>query len=64
VSSDSVRAGFLNGNESTWLVDSEIEIASSGNGYGKSCESSGLGKTHDERFKEWLDSAAKQKSTI
>jgi hypothetical protein len=48
VSSDFVRAGFLNSNESTWLVDSEIEIASSGNRNGKSCESSGLEKTHTE----------------
>jgi hypothetical protein len=64
VSSDSVRAGFLNGNESTWLIDSKIEIASSVNRNGKSCESGRLEETHDERFKEWLDSASKQKSTI
>jgi hypothetical protein len=64
VSSDSVRAGFLNGNESTGLIDSEIKIASSGNGNGKSCESCDVKETHTERFKEWLDSAAKQKSTL
>lgn len=33
VSSNSVWAGLLNGNESAWLIDSEIEIASSGDGY-------------------------------
>jgi hypothetical protein len=63
VSSDSVRAGLLNGNESTWLIDSEIEIASSGDGDGKGCEGSSLDETHTKRFKEWLDSASKQEST-
>ena len=64
VSSDFVRAGLLNCNKSAGLIDSKIEIASSGDGYGKSCESGSLEKTHGERFKEWLGSAAKQKSTI
>ena len=63
VSSDFVRARLLNGNESTWLVDSEIEVAPSGNGYGKSCKSSSLEETHIGFFKEWLDSAVQQEST-
>jgi len=63
VSSDFVRAGLLNCNKSAGLIDSEVEIASCGNGYGKSYESSNLEKTHGGRFKEWLESASKHKST-
>ena len=63
VSSDSVGARLLNGNKSTRLVDPEVIIASSGNGYGKTCKSCDLEKTHVGWLKEWLDSALKQKST-
>jgi hypothetical protein len=62
MSSDSVRAGPLDGKESTRLVDSELEVVSSGCGYGKDCKSSSsLKKTHtDNRSNEWLDFAVKQ----
>ena len=64
VSGDSVRTRLLNGNKSAWLIDSEIEVASSGYGYGKGCKTSGLEKTHIEWVKERLDSTAEQESRM
>lgn len=46
VSSNSVRTGSLDGNESTWLIDSEVEVVSSGNRDSKSCQSSSFNETH------------------
>lgn len=47
VSSDFVWARFLNGDKSTRLIDSEVEIASSGDRYGKGCKCSNLEKSHN-----------------